>query len=134
MKLKEIVDQFNDSEIIKRLLEIYPDQEKSKSGYLRVLTTLRKLEPAKSTMTIFPRKFNTDAYDSKDKETYAIEFTRWQVWLGSEIKTHKDKLSALCNCLWEMTYMGYSQQPIQRQMGEMMRNIEKIKKEEKVAL
>jgi hypothetical protein len=130
MKLKEIIDQFTDEEILKRLFEVYPDQKRSKEGYLKALTALRKLKPVKYDMIISPRKFSTDGYDTKKKETYAIEFNKWEYWLGSEIKTHRDKLTALCFCLWEMTFYGYSQAPIQRQINSLNKIVADIDKKE----
>ena len=43
----------------------------------------------------------------------------WAVILGMPIKTHKDGLTALCYCLYEMTWAGYSQQPIQKRINRL---------------
>ena len=125
--MKKLLDKYNNKEILKRLFEIYPDQKKNIGGYQQVLNSLRRMKAKKSNFVILPSKWNTLGQDIKDGETYAIEYTRWEEWLGMSIKTHKDGLTAICWCLYEMTWAGYSQQPIQRRINWLNKAASEIK-------
>ena len=62
---------------------------------------------------------------------YALDFTPWNEWLGMEIdeisfqKLTKDEV---CACiLWEMTFHGFSEEPIQERSKELLEAVEDIK-------
>lgn len=123
--MKKLLDKYTDKQILKRLIEIYPDQ--NRDAYIKVLQQLRKMKSSKTTMILYPNKYSTDAMDTKDNQRYAIEFIKWQEWLSMPVKTRRDGLTTLCYCLWEMTYMGFRQQPIQRKINELNKIAQKIK-------
>jgi hypothetical protein len=147
MKLKELVDQFNDKEILKRLFELYPDQKKSKGGYIKALIELRhkRVRPVKDNMQIVltRRKENKEKWVSVDgdngtNQNWALDFTRWGDWLGMEfdkktIQRKFPKLDMLVHCLWEMTWEGYSDKQVIYRWGVLAGRVkemdEQIKKE-----
>jgi len=123
--MKQLLNKFTDAEILKRLVEIYPDASKSIKGYKSVLRELRKLKPIKTKLILYPSKWSTTGLDTRDNVKYAIEFTRWEQWLSMPVKTKKHGLTALCYCLWEMTFMGYSQKPIQKEIKNLNKIVKK---------
>jgi hypothetical protein len=129
--MKDKLNKYTDKAILERFFEIYPDQEKSLSGYRKVLKQLRACKPSKTTMVLYPRKWNTDAIDTKNGERYAIEFTKWEEWLSMPIKTKTSGLTALCYCLYEMTFCGFEQKTIQKEINKLNRIVKKIKKDNK---
>ncbi len=69
--------------------------------------------------------WDVSAQDLEDLEFYAIEFRPWEDWLGMEIDPETLKtissLDIICHCLWEMTFIGYEQDEIQKQWQEILR-------------
>lgn len=63
--------------------------------------------------------------------SYALEFTKWEEWLGMEIsedtliKLTDEKIVAYC--LYEMTFCGYEQDEIQSQHTELKNRVDDIK-------
>lgn len=106
---KQLLDRYNDKDILLELARVYPDQKPD--SYVGVLNQLRTMKPTKSDMVIVPRKFSTSGIVGSVE--YGIEFTKWQKWLDSPVKTKKKGITALCYCLWEMTFMGFEQKEIQ---------------------
>jgi len=119
MTIRNILEKYNNKEILDKLFLIYPDEIKSKGGYQSVLQRLRKLKQMGSKMVLYPHKFDTYGKYLNIETRYAIDFTRWEEWLGMKIETKTSYLNALCYCLWEMTYHGFSQQPIQRRINKL---------------
>jgi hypothetical protein len=117
------------------LLRLYPDQETSLPGYERVYWTLLSASPVDTTMRLmieyvpkddeFGGYWDVSAQDLEDLEFYAIEFRPWEDWLGMEIDPETLKtissLDIICHCLWEMTFIGYEQDEIQKQWQEILR-------------
>lgn len=54
---------------------------------------------------------------------YNLSCTKWEEWLGMEVS--KDSMSrfapseVVAHCLWEMTYLGFSQEAIQRRVDDL---------------
>jgi hypothetical protein len=52
--------------------------------------------------------------------SYAIEFESWEKWLGMEIAPeiieNFNELEIISHCLYEMTFCGYEQEEIQKQL------------------
>jgi len=130
--MKNLLDKFTDQEILKRLFQLYPDQKKSKAGYVSALAELRVTKPKKSVgMKIRLRSIHDDI-DPKNIEDYvsvdgykrgsptgwAIEYTPWSEWLGWKITKESFKnfseLDIMTYCLWEMTWSGYSSSEIKK--------------------
>ena len=74
--MKKLLDKYTDKEILKRLIEIYPDQ--NKKGYAHTLSVLRKLKPEYNDWKIYPSKYRTDGEHPTDKTIrYAIELNKY---------------------------------------------------------
>jgi len=58
-----------------------------------------------------------------DKATWAIEFSRWQelanLKISKDTLTHYTPSEIMAHFLWEITYCGYTQAPIQRKMKSL---------------
>ncbi len=83
--------------------------------------------------------YNVSAAKKGEKMLYAIEFTRWEEaanWKISEqtLKAYKPA-EILAHFLWEMTFCGFEQGPIQKECKSIVKTankaIKKIKKNKK---
>jgi uncharacterized protein YggL (DUF469 family) len=63
--------------------------------------------------------------------SHALEFTPWAEWLGMPIAhdtlQHFTELEILAHCLWEMTFIGYDEESIQKEMQQLIAQIEELK-------
>ena len=143
MKLKDLLDQFNDKEILKRLFELYPDQKKSKGGYIKALIELRhkRIRPIKDNMQIVLTRckekgekwVSVDGNKGTD-ENWALDFTRWGDWLGMEfskktIQRKFLKIDMIAHCLWEMTWEGYSDKQVIYRWGTLLGRVKDAQKQ-----
>lgn len=128
MKLKKLLDKNTDEAILKMMAKVYPYQEGNLLGYQKTLKQLRKLKPVENDMVIHPYKYNTyGTSESKKAEwggSWGLSFTRFEEWLGMDIT--KGGVENLCKCLWEMTYHGFTQQPIQRKINELNKRVAEV--------
>jgi uncharacterized protein DUF6557 len=144
VKYKSLVRKFKDHEAVAdRLVELYPDMKKSREGYLDVMKELQTLKPTRTKFKISVEEVedwydkskyvDVSGIDPNDDISYAIEYTRWEEWLNMEITKESLKnfseLDVYCHCLWEMTWSGFSQEPIQEKIQSLMETVEKIRAE-----
>ena len=124
--LKDVLIKYTNQQIIKKLVEIYPDQKRSKRRYEKMIDQLRRIKPSQSDYLLITKyKYDVHGLRSGDKTTWALDFVKWSKWLGS--KMDKGGLIPLCHCLWEMTYHGFTQQKIQGAKRSMLSSIKNIK-------
>ena len=125
------------------LLRLYPEQKKNINGYKNVFETLCVMRPRynKEGMVIDIRRVGRgkNAYFDvsglclgKDiQQSYALEYTPWSKWLGYEVsqkvfkKMPKDEIAA--HCLWEMTFAGFTQSKIRREINALKKQVQDIK-------
>ncbi|MBI5026651.1 MAG: hypothetical protein HZC12_08030 [Nitrospirae bacterium] len=125
------------------LLRLYPDQKKNIKGYKYVFQTLRLTRPrySKEGMVIDISKLGRGrkAYFSVSgvctekgiKQSYAIEYMPWSEWLGCEVdkqvfkKMPKEEIAA--HCLWEITFMGFTQNKIRKGLCVLKKQTKDIK-------
>ena len=127
MKLKQLLDKHDDKTILTKIVEIYPDQKRNIKGYQKTLNQLRKLKPRESDFVIHPNKYGTYGTSESKKiesDSWALDFTRFEEWLGMTMA--KGGIDSLCKCLWEMTYHGFTQQPIQRKINSIYDQINEL--------
>jgi hypothetical protein len=147
--LNDAIKLFTDEEIIKMVLSLYPEQKSSEQGYRNALIELRALKPKRNKMLLSVSPFTddltketyTDVCGVKpgDEMTYAIEYTPWEQWLGMQLHPvsllHYNYLQIIAYSLWEMTWSGFSQAPIQKEFKELLKStktaLKEIKKKEK---
>jgi len=140
---KDKVKACNFRNVKEALLRLYPDQKKNIKGYRYVFQTLRLMKPRynKEGMIIDIRKVGRgrNAYFSvsgvcREKginQLFGIECMPWSKWLGCEVnkqilkKMTKDEIVA--HCLWEMTFMGFTQNKIRRELNVLKRQVRDIK-------
>ncbi len=131
MKLIELVNQVDWNEIASRITELYPDQVKSLDGFKKVYCLLPSLVPVKSELTIKVETIKDDLegveyvhvcgfYANSDKPelTYSLMVYKWVEWIGMEVSEESlqnfEPLDSLCHILWEMTFVGYDEDKIER--------------------
>jgi hypothetical protein len=143
VKYRTLVKKFKDYEAVAdRLVELYPDMKNSREGYLDVMKNLQKLKATPTRMKIevaevedwFDKSkyVNVSGIMPGEDMGYAIEYTRWEEWLSMEITKESLKefseLDIYCHCLWEMTWSGFSQEPIQEKINSLMETVAEIQK------
>ncbi|MFZ2958589.1 MAG: DUF6557 family protein [Candidatus Ozemobacteraceae bacterium] len=157
MKFKKLIDKYSWEEVWPTFQKLYPDQEKSCEGYKQVFSELRTIKPVETKMRIViedvPEERNQETYihvsgkkgnvkiaihskHCKDdgmgnqEESYAIEYTPWEEWLGMSIdllsSKRYSKVEIIAHCLWEMTFAGFDQASIKEQINELKRRVEEI--------
>ena len=132
MKFYEIIRSNNWLTIELTFLRLFPDQKESIENYRLVFEALKFLEPEYSEIEITLYQY----YDDNGKPSVvdvsginpnpepdditnglALEFTPWDKWLGMDIKPlilkEFSEPEIICQCLNEMTYMGFDQEEIQ---------------------
>ena len=147
MKLYQLIQTNSWLSVQLTLLNLYPDQEDNISAYESIYSELKQMSEVNTDMQIvlkqcFDDETGEESYvdvsgckesDDKDifSESYAIEFTPWNNWLGMTIKKNTlsefNELEILSHCLYEMTFVGYNEEDIQGQFSDINDDIEKYK-------
>lgn len=146
MKLYELIRTNNWLSVETTLLKLYPDQGKNISAYKEIYVKLQEMKPLKPNMKIVAKQhFAENAEDSDYVEVYgintnstkrkptpmAIEFTPWRKWLGMTIakSTLKEfnELEIISHCLFEMTFMGYDEKEIQKELSSLKKTSDELK-------
>lgn len=145
MKLSELIQKHKWTEVRPVLLRLYPDQVSNLDAYERVYQTLYySYTPIETDLQIvfedvtdneFGDYIDVSGFVSSDTEDkYAIEFRPWPEWLGMEISMETQakysELNIVVHCLWEMTYMGYSEVSIKEQLDEIVQAKENVELED----
>lgn len=139
---KDIVRSCSFKKVKDALLELYPDQRKSIKGYKYVFNILKLMRPgySKEGLVIEIEKVGRgkNAYFSvsgicvqeETKQSYALEYMPWSEWLGCKVgkqvinKMTKEEITA--HCLWEMTFMGFTQDKIRSRLSVLRRRVKDI--------
>lgn len=139
MQLKDLIQTNNWLSVSMTLTILYPDQNESLPAYEKVHNILLKMEPADSETEIvlqqcYDDETNEESYVDvsgikKDNqnlqlaESLAIEFVPWVQWLGMTVSSSTLKqfteLEIISHCLYEMTFMGYDEKEIQKQLSDI---------------
>ncbi len=140
---KDVVRACIFKDIKESMLRLYPDQQNAINKYKHVFQTLRFLRPRYNNKGMFIdiRKVGrgknayfsvSGVYAQKSRQqSYAIEFTPWSEWLGLEVgnqvlkKIPKNEIIA--HCLWEMTFMGFTQDKIRKKLNALKKQSRDIK-------
>lgn len=131
------------------LLDLYPDQKEIIEEYKNVFGVLQTLQPVKNDMLIVLKEYASepdencnDTYvdvsgrklspnEDSITDSYAIEFERWENWLGMELAPetirHFNELEIIAHCLYEMTFCGYEQEDIQEQFDSIQKTADEYK-------
>lgn len=141
--LKDIVRACIFKNVKNALLMLYPDQRRNINGYKNVFETLIHMRPEcnKEGMVIDIKRVGRgkNAYFSVSgiclknniQQSYALEYTPWSKWLGYEVAKNVLKKMAkeeiIAQCLWEMTFMGFTQNKIRRKLNSLKKRAKDIK-------
>lgn len=141
MKLGELIHNNSWQRVGMVLLQLYPDQRESREAYEKVYSSLQRMEPVYSAFSIVIDRISYDEEpgdnyteysidvagilrDDIDEKTgtfarYAIETEPWNSWLGMTIFEETadtfTPLEIIAHCLYEMTFLGYTEEEIQRE-------------------
>ena len=157
MKFKKLIEKYSLDEVWATLRKLYPEQKKSCDGYKQVFSELRTMKPKGTKMRIIveevPAERNQEAYvhvsgkngtlkkaghskhfkdDGKgiQEESFAIEYTPWEEWLGMIIdpvsSENFSEIEIIAHCLWEMTFAGFDQPSIKEKINELKGIAEEI--------
>ena len=151
MKLHDLIKSHNWLSVEFTLLKLFPDQTEIIDNYKTIFEKLQLVEPVNDEMLIVlteyesdtdkinvPKSTYVDVAGRKLKQdpnslsnSYAIEFVKWENWLGMEIAPETlenfNVLEIIAHCLYEMTFCGYEQDEIQGQFDTMNKTIVEYK-------
>ncbi|EKD93692.1 MAG: hypothetical protein ACD_28C00081G0002 [uncultured bacterium] len=158
LKFKSLIEKHTWEDIWPEFRKLYPDQKKSREGYKQVFSELRAIKPKATKMRIVveevPAERNQEGYvhvsgkngtlrkaihskhfndcgKNDPEESFAIEYTPWEEWLGMRIDQPSAErffeVEIIVHCLWEMTFAGFDQASIKEQITELKRRVEEIK-------
>ena len=140
---KNIIEACTFKDVKEALLRLYPDQKNVIRGYKYVFQTLKNMRPGynKEGMVIDIRKAGRGkgAYYCVSglctvkgiQQSYALDYTPWSKWLGYEVdkkvlkKLTKEEIAA--HCLWEMTFMGFTQIRIRSSLSVLKKRVKYLK-------
>lgn len=129
-------------------LQLYPKEMKNISGYETVFNELKTLSPTETDFSIVLRNekddFDNEEYvhvsgysnhpediEDESPNSYALELTNWSEWLGMDMDEKSlsefTELEMISHCLYEMTFFGFDQETIQKEMDEIERSVDEIK-------
>ncbi|MFA9390605.1 MAG: DUF6557 family protein [Prolixibacteraceae bacterium] len=147
MKFKELIEEVEWLNVKPTLFSLYPEQKKSISGYEQVFQKLKLMPANESLLTINVvnviddfdgteyadvSAYNCNSMDNPEEQTesFAIEFTPWNEWLGMQIDEISlkefDKLEIIAHCLYDMTFYGYNEDHIQAELVEIQNSVEEL--------
>lgn len=147
MRLNELIETNNWLSVSMTLTSLYPDQKESLAAYEEVYDILLQMKPADMETEIvlqqcYDYETNEESYVDisglkKDNqnlqlaESWAIEFVPWAEWLGMTLSSNTLKqfseLEIISHCLYEMTFMGYDEKEIQKQLSIIKTTVEEYK-------
>lgn len=145
MKLKTLLETHSWSAISSKVLEIYPDANHNLGFYEEMFEKLRVMESDEIDISIVISTGIDDDHEYIDvsgvnispknkEEEYpqGLELTPWKKWLGMEVDQQSlndySKVEIVAHCLYEMTYMGFSEDDIPKTLDK----IDRKRKEEKL--
>ena len=148
MKLTDIIKRNSWLSVELVFLQLYPKEMKNISGYETVFNELKSLSPTETDFSIVLSNEKDDLdneeyvhvsgyknhqEDSEDESpnSFALELTNWSEWLGMDMDEKSlsefTELEIISHCLYEMTFFGFDQETIQKEMDEIERSVDEIK-------
>ena len=147
MQFNELIKTNNWLSVSMTLSSLYPDQKESLVAYENVYHKLLQMEPTDSNTEIVLQQCDEDETNEESyvavsglekdgqnihaTETLSIEFVPWTEWLGMQISSDALKqfteLEIIGHCLYEMTFMGFDEEEIQKQLASIQKSAEEFK-------
>lgn len=143
MTLKQLLKTNTWLAISDMFLKLYPDAEINIKGYEAAFQKLKIMDPEGSEILIVISQEKDDDddddeeyidvsgihnYPKNEEENYSqgLELTPWRKWLGMTIskESFKDfsELEIIIHCLYEMTFVGFSEEDIQKRINRIENN------------
>lgn len=141
MIFKDLFNDVNKSEVLKSMLEIYPNQENNLVAYDKMLDKLIVMEADKNpdmVLVVLPEEdyFCGEMVDDvvgfsiKNQQTYAIEFTPWKEWLGMTVceksLEYYGDIPFIVHCLYEMSFVSFEEDDIKNEIDILKEREEEI--------
>lgn len=148
MKFSDIIKRNSWLSVELFFLQLYPKEIKNISGYETVFDNLKTLSPMDTDFSIVVSNekddfdneeyvhvsgYNNHPEDNEDESpnSYSLVLTNWSEWLGMDLDEKSlsefTELEIISHCLYEMTFFGFDQETIQKEMDEMERSVDEIK-------
>lgn len=140
--LKDIIDRVGYLDVYKALKKFYPDLDHDTIlAHLKVMMDVREFVPKQTDITIHCEWVGPDEFDDVGywnvygtSETddpgmgLALDFTAWDEWMGMEcvIPPALEECEFVAHCLWEMTFMGFTQEEVMKHKSEIEDELEKV--------
>ena len=139
MKFKELLDKYEDNDIIDEIVIVYPAEVEVMDGYRSALDELRNTEVIEDKFTIFIDKVKEDEdgfrldvsglYEGDD-EVYSLSLTDWGKWLSMNVDQEAietyGELNVLARCMWELCWHGFTNQEHAKVVEELHKRMEEI--------
>ena len=137
MKFHDLIQTHPWKEIRTAIVRLYPDHESELEGYHQVFKKLKTLKPTSSKYQLHIElvysehagefhievKRLTPSEDGSGISPFAIEFIPWAEWLGMELDEDTLKefsaFDIVAHCLYEMTFLGFTQEDIRMTADEI---------------
>lgn len=135
---QEIINKTNWQDVRASIEKLYPDDVDDMNRFEDVYNILKTLQPSVNKDKVYiiiefideklidtdnkteaniVKNWNVSGKIMDDETHYAIEFCRWENWLGyyisKELLLSMDSVDIVAHCLWEMTWCGFTQREIQ---------------------
>lgn len=154
MILKQLIRTNNWATILPMFLELYPEAKKDIDDYKAVFEQLAMMQHEEIDMSIIISLVK-DEYEeyvdvsglhnnpktAEEKYSVGIEFIPWRKWLSMDInKESLDdflELEIIVHCLYEMTFVGFSEEDIHKVLNRSEKSIkerESMTEEERDAI
>ena len=142
MILKEIINQVQWPDVAIAIVTEHPWCRKRLEGYKIVFETLRLMESAESEFSIKidytsdilkPEYKYPDVYGVKEgiNERWSFSFSPWKEWLGmvvcQEALEGFTMSQIVANCLFDMTFFGFTEEIISKEMQKLEDSIKESK-------
>lgn len=141
MKLHELLAQYTWEEVVRTLKTLHDPSHIKEASYKKAISILKRTKWVESEFRIAVGKMKEDEDEPKineegclwdiynvsgirddDDTIYSLVVTPWRKWLGMEIEDETlrehDPLIVLAECVYEMTWYGYSERQKKRVLNE----------------
>jgi len=152
MKFYEIIRKYEFDQVWPKLIEQYPNEQID--DYAAVFEYLRYAKPRSADWSIKISLVHEDddhyydvygvcaateddliqGYKKGDEVAYALGFSDWDKWLGSEIcpetADQYSELDILVHCLFELSFYGFDQEDIREQLNIIKNRLNSLRDNE----
>jgi hypothetical protein len=122
MNLKKIMDKYTKGSLIDELVNLYPKEKRSYTGYDYIIDKLKSYKPMKTSiilhidMSLKDGKDSYEVYGINDQDEYVdLSFVAWDVWMSMEIEPeileYMDEKIVFAHCLYTLAMHGFNEGP-----------------------